>query len=252
MDKRIQDLMNLGLTEGEAKVYVALLKTGSSTIGPIVKESRVASSNIYEILDRLLEKGIVSFVIKSKTKYFQAAPPVNIGDYLQKKQKMIEDEKKIFDHILPDLNKITMEESQHAEVFVGIKGLKTAYEKLTSNMTKKDVPLYLYDLPLGKVSEMADDFYLTYFDKKFKALGLKNKGICNEQYRKSRYVKKTGWGNIRFVGFPIPMNIDIYQDKVLIVSWKDAKSTISILITASGIADQFRKYFYAMWKIAKA
>ena len=66
MDKNIQNLVNLGLTEGEAKVYTALLGTGSSTVGPIVKASGVASSNIYDILERLIEKGLVSFIIKSK------------------------------------------------------------------------------------------------------------------------------------------------------------------------------------------
>ena len=73
------DLLKIGLTEGETKVYLALSKLGSSTVGPIVKESKVAYSNIYDILNRLIEKGIVSFIIKQKTKYFQAASPSNLG-----------------------------------------------------------------------------------------------------------------------------------------------------------------------------
>jgi sugar-specific transcriptional regulator TrmB len=66
------ELTKLGLTEGEAKVYLALLKLGSSTVGPIVKKSKVAYSNIYEVLERLISKGLVSFIKKEKTKYFQA------------------------------------------------------------------------------------------------------------------------------------------------------------------------------------
>jgi len=81
-NEKILDLLKLGLTEGEAKVYIALSGLGSSTVGAIVKKSGVAYSNIYDILNRLIEKGIVSYIIKSKTKYFQAASPSNLIDYL--------------------------------------------------------------------------------------------------------------------------------------------------------------------------
>ena len=71
VNKEIFDLLKIGLTEGESKVYLALTELGSSTVGPIVKKSGVAYSNIYDILHRLIEKGIVSFIIKNKTRYFQ-------------------------------------------------------------------------------------------------------------------------------------------------------------------------------------
>ena len=79
-------LQELGLTEGEAKVYLALVKHGLATVGPVVKESRVAYSNIYEILARLQEKGLVTFIIKSKTHHYRAVPPHRLQDYLEKKR----------------------------------------------------------------------------------------------------------------------------------------------------------------------
>jgi len=45
-------LMNIGLTKGEAKVYSALNKIGQSTIGPIIDESGISRSKIYDVLDR--------------------------------------------------------------------------------------------------------------------------------------------------------------------------------------------------------
>lgn len=251
MDKHIPDLINLGLTEGEAKVYVALLQTGSSTVGPIVKASSVASSNIYEILERLIEKGIVSFVIKSKTKYFQAAPPTNIGDYINKRKAELDRETELFQAILPDLKKITAEQSNYAEVFVGIKGLRTAYEKLLYGAKRGSTLQFLYHPPPGKISEFADSFYLKYYDASMLHLGLKTIGICPTSYRKSRYAKESVLANMRYVDFPIPMNIDILGDKVLVTSWGDSKTTVGILIETPRIADQFRKYFYAMWGTTK-
>ena len=58
-------LESVGLTKSEAKVYLALLELGSSSKGPIVKRSGVASSKVYELLDKLIAKGLVSIVVKA-------------------------------------------------------------------------------------------------------------------------------------------------------------------------------------------
>ena len=85
-----EKLEELGLTSGESKVYEALLVLGPSTVGPVVKKSNVAYSNIYEILNRLLDKGLVSFIVKQKTKYFQAEDINRIKDYLVLQEKELE------------------------------------------------------------------------------------------------------------------------------------------------------------------
>src|SRR3989344_2574665 len=185
------NLLKIGLTEGEAKVYLALSELGSSTVGPIVKKSKVAYSNIYEILNRLIEKGIVSFIIKNKTRDFQAASPSNLIQYLDKKQEQIIQEKEALEKILPDLEKLREAKSkQEAEVFIGKKGLRTAYEKL-------------------------------WFAKKAKHL------------------------TMRFSNLPLPGNIDIINDKILLVSW--GESIFSVLIHSQSLADNLRKYFNEMW-----
>ena len=76
-------LEEIGLTKSEIKVYLALLELGSSQTGKIVQKSKAASSKIYEILEKLIQKGLVSYIIKSGIKHFEAAPPERIMDYLE-------------------------------------------------------------------------------------------------------------------------------------------------------------------------
>src|SRR3989338_3370224 len=80
-------LKEIGLTDSEIKVYLALLELGSSTAGPIVEKSGVASSKIYEVLEKLMQKGLASFVIASGTKHFEAASPRRVEDYIREKQR---------------------------------------------------------------------------------------------------------------------------------------------------------------------
>ncbi len=236
------NLLKIGLTEGEAKVYLALSELGSSTVGPIVKKSRVAYSNIYDILNRLIDKGIVSFIIKNKTKHFQAAPPTNLVDFLDKKEKQISEQKQSLQKILPDLEKLQeLKTKQQAEIFLGEKGLRTAYEKLLKNATKEDELLffYIYDEKYGEESNL---FYNSITELSQKA---KNRGICNKDYKKSWFAKKAGFLKMKFTNIPMPGNIDIFRDKVLIVSWRD--TIFSVLIHSQSLADSFRDYFEHMW-----
>ena len=68
---KLTKLRNIGLTEGEIKVYTGLIKLGETTTGPLVDESGVSLSKVYAILDRLAKKGnqdisLSEFVIRDR------------------------------------------------------------------------------------------------------------------------------------------------------------------------------------------
>ncbi|MEK6811782.1 MAG: helix-turn-helix domain-containing protein [Nanoarchaeota archaeon] len=242
INNEIFDLLKIGLTEGESKVYLALSEIGSSTVGPIVKNSKVAYSNIYDILNRLIDKGIVSFIIKNKTKYFQAASPSNLIQYLDKKQEQIAQEKESLKKILPDLEKLQESKSkQEAEVFIGKKGLRTAYEKLVKNTSKNDEILFFY-IHDNKYAEESNLFYNSIVDLVNKT---KNRGICNTEYKGSWFAKKSKHLTMKFSNLPLPGNIDIIKDKILLTSW--GESIFSVLIHSESLANNLKNYFNEMW-----
>src|SRR3989338_7840032 len=94
-------LTSIGFTDGEEKVYLALLKIGSSSSGPIAKESGVSRSKLYEILEKLARKGVVSHCKKNKVSCFTAAPPTRILDYLKEKESQLRQQEESFQSMLP-------------------------------------------------------------------------------------------------------------------------------------------------------
>jgi len=239
-----KELENIGLTKGEAKVYLALIELGSTTVGPLVKKANVAYSNIYEILNRLVDKGLVSYIVKSKTKYFQAASPKSFSDYFNKKEQELKFQKEEFSKMLPRLiNLQTSSNKESVEVFVGLKGLKTAYEKLFSGLKRNEENLFFY-IHDKKYGDVADNFYFNIHDL---IKSYKNRGISNEEGRKSEFNKKVKY--IRYVNFPIPGNIEVGGDNLLIISWE--KPVSAILIHSPSIAENFRKYFFEVWEKSK-
>src|SRR3989344_9322688 len=123
MDTR--PLEEIGLTKGEIAVYLSLLEVGSSTVGPIIDKAKVSSSKIYDILERLIDKGLVSYVIKENRKYFKAANPRRILEYLKEKEQNIKYQEKNIEQILPSLlqKQKLIEKKQEINIYEGIKGV---------------------------------------------------------------------------------------------------------------------------------
>ena len=82
-----ESLQSLGLTNSEIKVYLALLELGISSKGKILEKAKIAPSKIYIVLNKLIDKGLVSLIIKNNIRHYQAAPVSRISDYLNLKKE---------------------------------------------------------------------------------------------------------------------------------------------------------------------
>ena len=89
MDERI--FQELGLTENESKVYLALLELGPSLAGTVSKKTGIHRRNIYDITERLIKKGLVGYILKNNRRLFEASNPNRLKDILSEKQKALDE-----------------------------------------------------------------------------------------------------------------------------------------------------------------
>ena len=82
-------LSELGLSQREIKIYLSLLELGDSRVSPLVKASEVSNSKIYETLDKLIKKGLVSYYVKDNNKYYAAASPKTLLEMLEEKKSKL-------------------------------------------------------------------------------------------------------------------------------------------------------------------
>jgi sugar-specific transcriptional regulator TrmB len=244
--EQLYNLLKIGLTEGEARTYIALIELGSSTAGPIVKKSGIAYSNIYDVLNRLIEKGIVSFIIKNKTRQYQAVSPSNLLLYIEKKEKELNVQKEALKKAIPELKKLQeITPKEEAEVFIGEKGLRTCYEKMFENKKPEDEHMFFY-IHKESYGKKADLFYFSIKDI------LKNnsiRGISNEYGRKSEWNAQSKYAKIRYSTFPIPGNMEVCGDNLLLTSWTG--QAMGVLIHSKELTEDFKRYFESVWKIAR-
>ncbi len=139
-EELLQTLRNIGLTDGEAKTYLALLSIGTSTVGSIIKKSGISASKVYYILDKLINKGLVSMIVKEKKKIFTASNPERILEYLDEEKQRIDKNKKNAEKIMPvlKLKKESISKLPIVELSKGMKGCETFYDEIYETMKKGD------------------------------------------------------------------------------------------------------------------
>lgn len=246
MDTKI--LEEIGLTDSEIKVYLALLELGSSKKGPIVKKAGITSSKIYEVTDKLIERGLASYVVKGNVKYFNAAPPSRIKAYLKEKEAKLKDQEIELDKFLPslELKQKLVEKKTDAEVYRGWRGMQTVYNDLLESL-KPHEEFYIFGASRGADTNKVKSFY-TRFNKKIIKKKLKANIIFNKNARGNiPNVEKTG--KVKYLDHTTPAEIIIYDNKTAIVLLE--KEPLIILIRGESIAKSFRTYFDVMWMVAK-
>mgnify|MGYP001606286050 FL=1 len=73
-----ENLSKLGFSPSEIKIYLHLVQEGSSYPKNISAETKINRTNVYEALDRLITKGVISYITKNNIKWFEARKPESI------------------------------------------------------------------------------------------------------------------------------------------------------------------------------
>ncbi|MFH1064104.1 MAG: helix-turn-helix domain-containing protein [Candidatus Woesearchaeota archaeon] len=236
MTKIQQVLENLGFSPNEIKVYLTLNDNGSCKAGRIAKLANIDRSSCYNALQSLIAKGLSSYVLIGKVKWFQATGPKSLIEYVKEQQRDVED-------ILPELSerhKASKIEGQ-VRLFKGYKGLRAIFQDILR--TGKTNLLFGNE---GQLEERMPA-YQKQFVRQIKEKRIQVRGLIREDRatptanpKNTRYVPKT-------VESPVVTNI--YGDKIALVIWTDVPE--GIIIENAAAAKAYRSYFEFMWQNAK-
>jgi len=240
-------LQELGLTINESKVYSALLEIGQSPAGAVADKSKVHRRNAYDALNRLIEKGLVTHIIKLNKKYYEAVGPEKIVDLLKEKLN-------IANNLLPELlsrYKKSMSK-RRIEVLEGIGGMKTFFRKLVAeseNIPKRERGVLLIGMT-GKALTTLKYFMPQYFRQ------LNKNGVFVKSLANRSMVSENDFKEIKHLEFKyLPRNFNtltqifLFGEKSGILIWSE--EPVAILITDKGITDGFKSYFNFIWKLVK-
>lgn len=235
-------LEDLGLTKAEINVYIALLELGSSSAGSILERSHLQNSVVHRALNSLIEKGLINYILEGKRKIYQATDPENFYNF-------IEDKKKNFEEILPELKQKQRfsKEKEKATVYKGIRGIKEVYTLLVNTKAKE----YLTFGGGHPCEELMGTAWWRSVHTKRIANKLPARQIFDETVRAfGEELNKRPLSRVRFISreFAQFQETVIAGDYVAINVFTE--NAYAFLIKDKIVAEGYKKHFELLWKTA--
>lgn len=266
---------NLGLTDKEAKVYLASLEIGTNPVSEIGKKAKINRVTTYDILEKLIKKGLVNYIIRRNIKYFSATDPELVAvEYRRRAEEL--------NQALPELKRLHGETSHpKVQYFEGLEGIKRVFadclqtltndkeETTTSDEQNDSEPNGQSDSNPGKKSTAPAVEILNYTNGKdlrtiwptiddeysniriARQINLKCLCTDDEVGRVLQAQDRDKFRETRLIAaekFTIHSEIIIYGDKTAIISFKG--EPLAVLIENREIADTQRNLFNIAWMYA--
>lgn len=242
----INDLKKLGLSQSESVLYLALLKLGSSEVQSLIEETGFYKANIYEALEKLCQKGIVSKVIEKGKRIYQIQKPESLIDFIRMKKSELDEEERIANDLIKEIEKKKRNYAQEtAMVFRSLAGVKQIY----SEIINEKLDYLAFGSP--KESDIIGDYYWQNLHLKQKENKIKAKMIFHKSLRSWKKIIPKEIIELRFFDeeFEPLTETTIYGNKVAFTIWTD--NPVVTIINNEHIANSYKQVFNLLWKISK-
>jgi HTH-type transcriptional regulator, sugar sensing transcriptional regulator len=243
-----KDLVKIGLSEKEAKVYLAALELGPTNILNLAKKSAIKRSTVYEMIKNLKEMGLMSETIKGKRSLIVADEPEKLKRNIVEKEILLK-------QILPELKTINNVGFTKPKItyYEGKVGLREIYKIALEAKDKKAD----WISPIKSVTEtVGEDFLNEYIETK-KRMGywIRSIHIIARQVDTYKYLDpKTYEATLRKVRFApkdidIPNAIVIWDNKVAVMSTK--KEGFGFIIESDEYSTTMKIFYNLLWQASK-
>lgn len=234
-----ENLSKLGFSPSEIKIYIHLIQTGSSYPKKISAETKINRTNVYEALDRLIAKGVISYIIKNNMRWFEAKKPESLLSLIKEKEEEIAKSK---DQIITDIDKLNINPNKpalEANIFVGKRGLRMIFEEILE--ARKEIALFASELQFKNIFGP----YFELWHKRRIALGIKQRSIFPKKFKTG--LEKRNLLAYKFVDnkYINPTTTILYGDTCVLIQW--SKEPIAIKIINQEIVKSHLNYFNLMW-----
>jgi len=241
--------MSFFLHEKEKKVISALYKLGLATVSLLAKETLINRTTLYPILEKLLQKGLLTKTQMENTTIYEAISLPDFQNWVKNKEKEAENEKNSLTTWLnsqknPDKGSLLSE----IKYFDGQEGLKSLYADTWRENKAKEI-LAITDYKQA-YHLMGVEYFRNYFKKRVeKQVKVKNLLPPSKEGEEDLKDSKELLREMKFIKIfeDLGIEINIYDNKVSIVSFDDDHPN-GILIKNSKIAEAFKNIFNFLWE----
>ncbi|RLI97812.1 MAG: hypothetical protein DRO99_02385 [Candidatus Aenigmatarchaeota archaeon] len=250
----MEQLRKIGMTDGEVRVYSALLELGPSTTGAIVRESGISSSKVYPVLERLISMGLATYIKEGKVKIFRTTSPKRLLELIESREEEIREQKEGIKKLIPELMRRQGRRSRghEAMVYEGYDGIRSYYNDLLKRATNGEERL-VFGARTGYPIAKGVRYFFQDYHRKWSGRGLKTKIIFNSRLKGSkhaRFYEDSKNTQVRYLPQFTMSSIGMHKDTIDMLVWTREGATLFV-IKSKEVARTFMNYFNVLWKSAE-
>lgn len=236
-----EQLQTLGLNEKEAKVYLASLELGQSSVQDIARKSHIKRSTVYEIMNSLIEQNLISIIPKGKKRYFLAAEPAKLTELIDQKQKVLT-------KIMPELEALSKISPTKPRIrfYERTEGIKSIY----ADTIKEGKEILAFTSVIEGLQSKLGNFLLNYVklrtEKKIMAKAIVPDSPVAREFQKRDQQECRKVKLISEKDYPFSIEINIYGNKVAFISYKE-NELMGVIIESMEIAKTMKSIHKFFW-----
>jgi sugar-specific transcriptional regulator TrmB len=240
-------LRTIGLTEGEIRVYEALIELGETSTGRLMKKADISSSKVYLILEKLMQKGLVSSIQIEGVQHYQSTNPKTILEFIDSRKEELEQTRTEMEKIIPmiqRLRKPTVEES--AQIYKGFKGIKAAYMNILDEL-KKGEEYRIFAMSGTDIVDPRLQAFFKAFHRQRIERGIHLKILVNSASAAEYKKNNLPIGKYTLHQHPLTLPVSMAVGKHRITSMIFHPENIAHEIVSDAITQKYREFFEKEW-----
>lgn len=242
----LEPLKELGLSEGQINVYKSVLELGTANLNSIHEKTGIERRNIYDILNKLIEKGLIAYITQKGKRTYQCTHPNKIKEEIEKKENALAELKNTIPQIT-DLFNVSKPDVR-AEVYRGNEAMKSLLNEAleyketywiggNSGVEKTNLKIWFHHWMNKRVEKKRIMYDLVDFGTHLEGL----KPEDSLKHKKNYYTRCSLPPNLSS-----PMVILIFGNKVAQILWSN--QSFAFVIESEEIKNSFMKYFNYFWE----
>jgi HTH-type transcriptional regulator, sugar sensing transcriptional regulator len=252
----VKSVEELGLSNKEARVYLANLMLGPAGVQQIADLSGIKRVTTYVILEALVNLGLVSQTSHAKKTLFNAESPENLRRLLEKREQSIQDQKQQLDDLLPELSKLKVlpKDAPVIKFYDGAEGIRSATQSLFTETQDQDIE-YVYGISnLDDLHQFFPDIGEQSANPSRIKAGFNSKFLYTSKrgpiYRESDASRHRVSRYIPPEKFNFEGDISVWADYVVYLSLRGARP-IGVIIKSHELAQSMIALFELSWTAAE-
>lgn len=243
-----KELEEIGLNEKEAKIYLAALELGQSTVQEIAKKAGVNRATAYFVIEGLIKQGLISSYHKNKKQYFISEEPEKLRILLKNEENNLKAKINKYEGMIPQLKSLSLASKDKPVVryYEGVEGLRAMIEEFLSKGDEKILDMiYSVDL-VEKIfsKEEKQDARESRLSR-----DIKTRVLYTMEKGELKSTKDGARIKLPSDKYPITCDIALYNNKIRIASL--GKKISGIMIEDKEIYKTLKTIFQLAWEAAE-